>query len=94
MVSFVSKNKCSMKGIIDFEIARKRNKKEFYIPVFYSSPSRILASGDAVFNTDYLGSAEEAKNNTIKYLKENNVSATSEKIGGELKYHLLLMIFL
>ncbi|SDL40437.1 hypothetical protein [Chryseobacterium taihuense] len=34
MVNFVSKNKCSMKGIIDFEIAKQRNKKEFYIPVF------------------------------------------------------------
>lgn len=54
MVNFVSKNKCSMKGIIDFEIAKQRNKKEFYIPVFYSSPLRVLASGDAVFNTDYL----------------------------------------
>ena len=54
MVNFVAKNKCSMKGIIDFEIAKQRNKKEFYIPVFYSSPLRFLASGDAVFNTDYL----------------------------------------
>lgn len=48
MTKFATDNKCSLKGIIDYEIAKKRGKKVFYIPVFYSSPTRFFASLDAI----------------------------------------------
>ncbi|WP_343705813.1 fibronectin type III domain-containing protein [Flavobacterium sp.] len=73
MTRFVSKNKCSMKGIIDFEISRKLNKKIFYVPVFYSEPQRILASIDAVFKTNYLKIAEDIVKDTSKYLIEQGI---------------------
>lgn len=70
MTKFASANdnKCSLKGIIDYEIAKKRGKREFYIPVYYASPKRGLASADALFNANYLKSAKEAKEFTIKYM--------------------------
>ncbi len=85
MMNFISKNKCSMKGIIDFEIAKIRKKKVFYIPVFYSSPNRTMASVDAVFNTNYMGSAEDAKNYTLEYMKESGINGIVEEIKGNVK---------
>ncbi len=85
MTRFVSRNKCSMKGIIDFEIAKIRKRKMFYIPVFYSSPKRAMASVDAVFNTDYMNSAENAKDFTSKYMKEQGLNAVVEEIEGNIK---------
>jgi hypothetical protein len=67
MTKFATNNKCSLKGIIDYEIAKKRGKKEFYIPVFYSSPTRLFASIDAI-RSNYLESAKKAKEVTIKYM--------------------------
>lgn len=68
MTKFATDNKCSLKGIIDYEIAKKRGKREFYIPVFYSSPTRFFASGDSVLKSDYLQGAKEAKTLTISYM--------------------------
>lgn len=68
MTNFATENKCSLRGIIDYEIAKKRGRREFYIPVFYSSPTRLAASGDALANTDYLKSAKMAKEFTTKYM--------------------------
>jgi transposase len=68
MTKFATENKCSLKGIIDYEIAKKRGKREFFIPVFYSSPTRLAASGDSIAFTDYLQKAKEAKEFTIKYM--------------------------
>ena len=62
-----------MKGIIDYEIAKKLGKKEFYIPVFYSKPNRVAASGDAIFNSDYLEIAKNAVENTKKYMIEQGI---------------------
>ncbi len=59
-----------MKGIIDFEIAKTR-KQENKKYIFYSKSGRILASADAVYNTDYLGNAKAVVDNTKKYIKEN-----------------------
>ena len=53
MFKFATDNKCSLKGIIDYEIAKKRKKREFYIPVYYSSPKRVAASFEATLLTDY-----------------------------------------
>ncbi|WP_343697487.1 fibronectin type III domain-containing protein [Flavobacterium sp.] len=80
MTRFVSKNKCSMKGIIDYEISRKLNKKVFYIPVFYSEPQRVLASGDAIFKTNYLKVAEDIVKNTSKYLIEQGILQKNIKV--------------
>lgn len=68
MTKFATDNKCSLKGIIDYEIAKKRGKNEVYIPVYYSSPTRIIASGDSTYVTNYLRKAKEAKEFTIKYM--------------------------
>ncbi|GEM55843.1 hypothetical protein B0A58_15145 [Flavobacterium branchiophilum NBRC 15030 = ATCC 35035] len=68
MVKFATENKCTMKGIIDYEIAKKRNKKEVIIPVFYSNPDRFFASIDAVKNSDYYKTATEVVDNTKKYI--------------------------
>lgn len=84
MVKFATKNKCSMKGIIDFEIAKKRNKSEVFIPVFYSKINRGFASIDAVYNTDYLDTAKTVLKNTKTYLKESQVSILNE--GDETHY--------
>lgn len=70
MVKFATKNKCPLKGIIDFEIARQRHKRVFYIPIYYSSPNRIVASGDEFFVGNYISDAEKAKNRTIEYMLE------------------------
>ena len=85
MVDFSSVHKCSMKGIIDYEIAKIRGKRIVYIPVFYSSPNRAAASLDALFNTDYLTGAKSAKDNTIKYMQENGVTGTVEELKGNVK---------
>lgn len=74
MISFVSIEKCSMKGIIDYEIAKKLGKKEIYIPVFYAGGSRFLASLDAVFINDYLQIAKDVLEKTKKYILEQGVS--------------------
>lgn len=68
MTKFATNYKCSLKGIIDYEIAKKKGKREVFIPVFYSSPKRTAASGDALFNTNYLEEAKKAKGFTIKYM--------------------------
>lgn len=68
MTNFATENECSLKGIIDYEIAKKRGKREFYIPVFYSSPTRLAASSDSTLNTNYLKTAKDAKEYTIKYM--------------------------
>lgn len=69
MTGFATKNKCSLKGIIDFEIARQRHKRMFYIPVYYSSPSRIGATLDEL-KSNYISDAEKAKNKTVEYMLE------------------------
>lgn len=35
MTKFVAENKCSLKGIIDYEIAKKKEKKESFIYQFF-----------------------------------------------------------
>lgn len=80
MTRFASKQKCSMKGIIDYEIAKKLNKKVVYVPVFYSESIRVLASGDAVLNTNYLKIAKDVVENTKKYLIEQGVSVNNIKV--------------
>jgi hypothetical protein len=68
MVKFATDNSCTMKGLIDYEIAKKRNKKEVIIPVFYSSPNRVPASYDALINSDYYKTATDVVDNTKKYI--------------------------
>lgn len=85
MISFVSKDSCTMKGIIDFEIARKLRKKEVYIPVFYSGGLRLMANIDAVGVTDYLKNAQDVLKNTKKYILEQGVSIRSvEEVKGDI----------
>jgi len=79
MTRFATENKCSLKGIIDYEIAKKRGKREFYIPVFYSNSIRIAASADESFSTNYLKNAKEARSFAIKYMiEEANNSGSPE----------------
>ena len=73
MINFVAKHKISMKGIIDYEIAKKLGKKEFYIPVFYAKINRPFAYVDANFKTDYIEEAKKAVKNTKKYMIEQGI---------------------
>lgn len=84
MVQFAVENKCSLKGIIDFEIARKRAKNEVFIPIYYSKISRCWASIDAVYNTDYLGTAKSILANTKQYIKNSKILISNE--GNEVHY--------
>jgi hypothetical protein len=70
----------SQRGVIDYEIAKKLNKKIVYVPVFYSEIIRVLASGDAVLNTNYLKIAKDIVDNTKKYLMEQGISADNIKV--------------
>lgn len=72
MVKFATDNKCSMKGIIDYEIAKKRKKLEVIIPVFYSDINRFFGGYDALFNSDYYNTAIEVVNKTKKYILEDS----------------------
>ena len=83
MLAFLKKHsdeKPSMKGIIDYEIAKKLNEKVFYVPVFYASGDRLLALADATVMTDYLKVAKDVVNNTKKYLTEQGISANDIKV--------------
>lgn len=70
---FVSKNQCSIKGIIDYEIAKKMKKTKFYVPVLYSNSSRIAASFDAVKNTDYYQTALDVVDKTKLYISKDGI---------------------
>ncbi len=87
MVSFASLKNCSLKGIIDYEIAKKQGKRTFYIPVFYSKADRIAASVDAVLMTDYLQVAKDALSRTKEYLDQKGVLYTVETINGNKTYY-------
>jgi hypothetical protein len=86
MVHFVSQHKCSMKGIIDYEIAKRLNKKTFYIPVFYSEPTRIAAFFDATFVNNYMQIAKDVVENTKKYLVTQGISVNQIRIDEIYKY--------
>ncbi|KIQ16433.1 hypothetical protein RT99_20390 [Flavobacterium sp. MEB061] len=73
MTTFAVSNKCSLKGIIDYEIAKKMKKVKFYVPVLYSNPNRIAASYDAVINTDYYKTALEVIDETKLYILKDGV---------------------
>lgn len=79
MITFLKKysdRKPSLKGIIDYEIAKKLNKKTFYVPVFYASGDRFLAALDANVLTNYLQVAENVVSTTKNYLIEQGISAS------------------
>jgi hypothetical protein len=76
MVSFAKQRRCSLKGIIDYEIAKKQNKKVFYVPVPYASIARPMALGDAVFYTNYLQTAKDVVENVKLYLAPRNIQVT------------------
>lgn len=87
MVEFATANKCSLKGIIDYEIAKEREVNHFYIPVFYSKFNRLAASYDAVYNTNYLQVAKDARKFTEAYLTQKNIKFTVQEINGNEKYN-------
>ena len=79
MITFIKIEECSMKGIIDYEIAKLRGKKVLYIPVFYSSPTRIFASFDAFLNSDYYISALNTLKFTKKYILQDEKTIIKEE---------------
>lgn len=79
MVNFLARNinkKPSMKGIIDYEIAKFLGKKEIYIPVYYANSPRILASIDGI-KTNYLQIAKNVLELTKKYIVEQGVPSNN-----------------
>lgn len=73
MTTFAVSNKCSLKGLIDYEIAKKKQKTKFYIPVLYSNPNRIAASYDAVKNTDYYQTALDVVEKAKLYISKDGI---------------------
>ena len=71
MVNFVKLNKCSMRGIIDYEIAKKRDVNYIFVPVFYSNPWRVAASIDALINTNYYSEALKSTKLTVQYIRQD-----------------------
>jgi hypothetical protein len=87
MTEFAKRKKCTMKGLIDYEIAKKRDKKEVIIPVFYST-DRVFASIDAVFNSDYYKTATKVVANTKEYIALDNKKVLwIKKVKGEEKFN-------
>jgi hypothetical protein len=73
MTDFAISNKCSLKGIIDYEIAKKMKKTKFYVPVLYSNPYRIAASFDAIQNSDYYQTALDVVDLTKLYISKDGI---------------------
>lgn len=89
MTNFAVSNKCKLKGIIDYEIAKILGHSNFFIPVFYSDITRPLASVDAIKNTDYLEEAKSALIFTVKYLKEQGIDGIDiEEVHKDLKVNI------
>lgn len=87
MLNFIKKNqdkKPSMKGIIDYEIAKFLGKKEFYVPIYYASVNRILAWALDAPRTNYKEVAYRVVDLSTKYLAEQGISP--EKIKTEEVY--------
>jgi hypothetical protein len=79
MVKYAQDQRCSLKGIIDYQVAKKLGQSEFYIPVFYyykyskkdaPTPGAWL---DATLVTDYPEVAKEVLRNTKRYLDMQGV---------------------
>ncbi|GAA6765931.1 hypothetical protein AAFH68_18700 [Flavobacterium sp. CGRL1] len=71
MINFIVRNECSMKGIIDYEIAKLRNEKVIYVPIYYAD-GKALATVDEVLN-DYETRAMNVVSYTVKYLGEQGI---------------------
>jgi len=71
MINFIVRNKCSMKGIIDYEIAKRRNEKVVYVPIYYAN-GKVLAAVDEALS-DYEARAISAVQFTVKYLGEQGI---------------------
>lgn len=79
MTRFAIINKCSLKGIIDYEIAKIRKQNTIYVPLFYAD-GRILASIDEAIITNYEKVAIDATQYTIKYLTEQGIPPNRIKV--------------
>lgn len=78
MINFIVRNKCSMKGIIDYEIAKLRNEKVVYIPIYYAN-GKILAAVDEALS-DYEKRAVNVVEYTVKYLGEQGIPPSRIKV--------------
>ncbi|MFD2240362.1 hypothetical protein ACFSMX_04870 [Flectobacillus roseus] len=67
MVDYCVKNKCSMKGIIDYEIKRQLNLKILLIPIFQRPFFRFFLNLDG---NDYVKIAEDASIRAQQYAYE------------------------
>ena len=79
MLGYASKNKSKLKGIIDYEIAKKLNKNYFIVPVFYAG-DLFFANIDKLLFTDYMKEAKDAKDNALKYIQSISPNAKIEVI--------------
>ncbi|WP_423147394.1 fibronectin type III domain-containing protein [Rubrolithibacter danxiaensis] len=79
MVDFGNKNDCKLKGIIDYEIAIRRNAEYVTIPVYYPAENHLVAVFDADKN-DYLTEAKEVVKATVKYIRSVGISESNIKV--------------
>ncbi|PWS28677.1 hypothetical protein DHW03_02185 [Pedobacter yonginense] len=68
MIDFAKSERASLKGIIDYEIAKKLGAQEVYIPIFYAKSYMLIAMADAKWLTDYSAIAKKALALTQKYI--------------------------
>ncbi|MBF4516516.1 fibronectin type III domain-containing protein [Flavobacterium sp. ANB] len=78
MINFIVRSKCSMKGIIDYEIAKLRNEKVIYVPIYYAD-GKILATVDEALS-DYESRAVNVVEYTVKYLGEQGIPPSQIKV--------------
>jgi TANFOR domain-containing protein len=77
MISFAVRNNCSLKGIIDYEIAKRRKLKELYVPVYYSKLNRPIVSFLDAIPNDYYADAKKTVVLTKEYISIDGKRVTN-----------------
>jgi hypothetical protein len=73
MTAFAQRERCSLKGIIDYEISKKLPQPQsnyVMIPVFTAAFGAVGAIVDEVLLSNYLAIAGDIKDKTIQYIRE------------------------
>jgi hypothetical protein len=70
MVGYITPKNITMKGIIDYEIAKAIRQTYVDVPVFYASQTHLIATADAMIWTNYSNIAKQVVVNTKAYMSE------------------------
>jgi hypothetical protein len=75
MTNYLKKNSIktrTLKGIIDYEIAKKLNKNEVIVPVFYSNTGAAIVDATGITGNDYQNIAKGIVEQTKQYMLEQD----------------------